>query len=252
MRRRAALILLVALGLTACGTSAAPPPPSQALGNVMTGAVSKRILDLPLIDSTGRVRHLADFAGKIIVIDPILTLCQETCPLDTAAFTSVARDVAASSVASKVVFLTISVDPQRDTPVQLAAYRALYGNISPNWILLTGTPLTIARLWKYFGVWIQRVPEDQPPAHNWRTGQVLTYDINHTDAVIYIDGHGQERFIIQDPPDVRGSKLPTALIKYMDAQGIHNLHHPNSQAWTPNQALTVLNWLTGTTIKPVP
>lgn len=218
----------------------------------MSGAVSKSVLALPLVDSTGRIRHLSDFAGKIIVIEPNLTLCQETCPLDTAAFTSVARTVAASPVADRVVFLTISVDPQRDTPVQLSAYHRLFGSVSPHWILLTGKPATIKRLWKYFGVWVQRVGENKPPAHNWRTGQALTYDVNHSDAVIFIDAKEQERFIIQGPPDVRGSALPASLVTFMDHQGISNLKRPSSQAWTPAQALSVVEWLVGTTIKKVP
>lgn len=250
--RKALAALLLCGALTACGSSSAPPAPSPQLGNTMSGPVSKAILGLPLVDSTGHTRHLADFAGKVVVIDPILTLCQETCPLDTTAFTAVARSVAASSVASKVVFLTISVDPVRDTPVQLAAYRRLFGTVSPNWVLLTGQPAVIAQLWKYFGVWVQRVKEDQPPAHNWRTGQTLTYDINHSDDVIFIDGSGNERFIIQGPPDVRGSQLPAALARFIDDQGFTNLKHPNSQAWTVDQALSVVSWLTGTTVARVP
>lgn len=248
--RRTVAALMLCLSLTACGSTGGPPPPSAQLGNTMKGAVSKSILALPLIDSDGKTRHLSDYAGKIIVIDPILTLCQETCPLDTTAFTQVARSTAASSAANKVVFLTISVDPTRDTPSQLAAYRKLYGDVSPDWVLLTGAPATISRLWKYFGVWVQRVGEDRV-VRNWRTGQRLTYDVNHGDDVIFIDTQGQERFIIQGSPDVRGSTLPRALMAFIDSQGVANLKHPASQAWTVAQALSVVNWLTGTVVAPV-
>ena len=248
--RKTIAALIFCMAATACESSSAPPAPSAQLGNTMSGAVSKAILALPLIDSTGHFRRLSDYAGKIIVIDPILTLCQETCPLDTTAFTQVARSTAASPAANKVVFLTISVDPARDTPVQLAAYRKLYGDVSPNWVLLTGQPAVIERLWKYFGVWVQRVGEDRL-VRNWRTGQKLTYDVNHGDDVIFIDARGQERFIIQGAPDVHGSKLPSALMTFMDSQGITNLKHPNTQAWTIVQALSVVSWLAATPIASV-
>jgi cytochrome oxidase Cu insertion factor (SCO1/SenC/PrrC family) len=56
--------------------------------------------------------------------------------------------------------MEISVEPGRDTPARLAAYSKEFG---ADWVLATGTPANLDALWKFFGVSVQIVPEEQPP-----------------------------------------------------------------------------------------
>ena len=58
------------------------------------------------------------------MISDVMTLCQESCPLDTANVVAAARPVERAGLDSKVVFLSITIDPGRDTVAQLAAYRS--------------------------------------------------------------------------------------------------------------------------------
>ncbi|MBC9731288.1 SCO family protein [Streptomyces sp. TRM68367] len=246
-RRWIAAIMAMALAalVTGCASGSSKiPPPKQNVGTRTSGRIPADILKLPLTDQNGKPTDLAAFKGKVLVVSDTLTLCQETCPLDTANLVQTAREVAKDHESSKVEFLSITVDPQRDTPAQLAAYRHLYTPAPADWQALTGTPATIAKLWKYFGVWYKKVSQDTPPPKNWRTGQTLTYDIDHSDEIFFIDGRGSERFVINGTAHVApGTVMPATMHKFLSAAGLGNLKHPDVTAWTVPQALQTLSWL---------
>ena len=117
-----------------------------------------------------------------------------------------------------------------------------------NWPILTGAPADLSRLWSFFGVSYQQVPEDQPPKLDWWTHQPLTYDVTHTDGFVLLDPRGHERFITASPPDLRG-KLAPSLQGLLNDGGVHNLQHQQSPSWTVPQALSALGWLVG---RPIP
>jgi protein SCO1 len=238
------LALLSAGGIffAACGTSA-PQAPSASMGVVQNRAVP----DIALLDQSGQPTSLAAFKGKYVVLAPFLTLCQDECPLITGAFLDLERDVRSAGLADKVVFVEVTVDPQRDTPARLAAYAQRFG---ANWQLLTGTPENLALLWKFFGVSYQIVPEEQPPKLDWWTGTPLTYDVDHSDGYLLIDPQGHERFITGAAPNLHG-QLSSSLKGLLSAGGINNLDHPEASAWTVQDALDSLSWLVGRTIAPV-
>lgn len=223
----------------------------MSVGTPVNGPMAATVMNLPLETSTGAPTSLAALRGKVIVLSDIMTLCQETCPLDTANLVQAARAVEAAGLGDKFAFVSATIDPERDTPVQLAAYQQLFSPPPADWTLLTGSPTNLAALWKYLGVYYQKVPEGTPPATDWRTGQTLTYDLDHADDVFFIDATGNERFVIDGPGNVTsGTQVPQALYKFMDDQGHQNLAHPDAAgSWTVSQALQVLQWLTGDTIR---
>lgn len=201
----------------------------------------------PLVDTAGHVTDLDAYRGKYIVLAPFLSLCQDECPLVTGAFIALRHDVVAAGLGRQVVFMEITVDPGRDTPARLAAYSARFG---ADWPLLTGTPADLDRLWKFFGVSHQIVPEDQPPKRDWWTGKPLTYDVDHTDGYILIDRQGHERFVDATPPNLRGH-LDHGLTGLLNAGGRQNLYHQAADSWTLTQALASLSWLVGRTLPAV-
>ena len=115
-------------------------------------------------------------------------------------------------------FAELTVDPGRDTPSRLRAYRTLIG-APANWLLLTGRPAVIERIWRYFGVWYQRVGEDRPPGTDWLTGRTLSYDVDHADALLYIDAAGRVRFVVAGAPNASGAPVSPALRRFLSAQG---------------------------------
>ena len=235
----AALCAGAAVLLAACG-SGPPGPPPASQGVVLTRPTPQTI---PLIDQNGRPQTLADLRGKVVVLAPFLSLCQDECPLVTAAFISLQRDVKAAGLGDKVVFLEVTVDPGRDTSTRLLAYQHRFG---ADWDLWTGTPANLAAFWRAFGVSFQIVPEAQPPHDDWLTGQPLTYDVDHTDGYILLNARGQERFVDASAPDIpnRSPKLRALL----SVGGLHDLAHPQSTDWTVSDALSALGWLLGTTL----
>lgn len=239
-----AAVAVLSLLLGGCGSSA-PPPPGRSVGTRLDQPVPTSLLHLPLRDQTGRVRHLADFAGKVLVISDAMTLCQETCPLDTAELVRTARAVDSSGRGSRVAFLSITVDPERDTPRRLAAYRRLFPHPPANWTLLTGSPSDVHALWKWFGVYWHKVPDQKPAPRDWLTGKPLTYDVTHSDEVFFLRA-GHERFLLEGRPHVaRGSDVPRRLYRFMTARGHHNVHHAEPGSWTSAQAVQVVRWLLG-------
>jgi protein SCO1 len=243
MRRQ--ILAALALGLIVAGCGAAPPgAPPQSLGTAIDIPVSPSVLDLPLITASGAKTSLGAYRGKIVVLGDFLTLCQEICPSTSADFRQMAQSVSAAGNAGKVVFLEVTVDPQRDTTARLAAYRKLFDAPS-DFVLATGTPADLARLWKFFGVFYQRTKEDSPPASDWLTGQPLTYDVAHQDAVVFLDAAGHERFVILGNPDARNEPVPTTIRRFLSDEGRKNLADPGQFAWTPADGLQVASWLAG-------
>jgi protein SCO1/2 len=232
-----ALTAAFTLTLAACGAGApAAPPASQGV-----------VLDRPapahiaLVNQNERAVSLASLRGKVVVMAPFLTLCQDECPLITAAFITMQRDVKAAGLASKVAFVEVTVDPGRDTPPRLAAYSAEFG---ADWQLWTGSPSNLAAFWKHFGVSYQVVPEEQPAHKDWYTGQPLTYDVDHSDGYILLDSTGHERFVDASAPDV--PNLSKKLAALLDPGGVNDLHHPLPTSWTVGDALQALSWVLGT------
>jgi protein SCO1/2 len=179
----------------------------------------------------------------VVVLAPFLSLCQDECPLVTAAFTSLQRDVRAAGLSQRVAFVEATVDPVRDTVPRLAAYQKEFG---ADWDLWTSTPAQMAAFWKPFGVNYQFVSEEQPPKTDWWTGKPLTYDVLHTDGYILIDANGRERFVNASAPDI--PNLSPKLKALLDDSGVHDLTHPQPTNWTTADALTALSWVLGTNV----
>jgi protein SCO1/2 len=199
----------------------------------------------PLVDQNGRPVSLRSFQGKYVVLAQFLTLCQDECPLTTGAFQTMQQSVQQAGLANQVVFVEATLDPARDTPARLRAYQTAFG---ADWTLLTGTPANIAALWKYFGIYYQKVPEDQPPTLDWWTHRPLTYDVDHTNGFILIDRAGNERFLTQELPNLHG-QLPANLKSLLDDVGLAHLRGATTgSSYTIPQALAALSWLMGRNI----
>jgi protein SCO1/2 len=245
--RLAAALAISALAIGCGGAPKAPGPPSAYLGTVIDRPVPAVIADLPLTTDAGQPTSLAAWHGQVVVLADFLTLCQETCPLTTGNLLQMDRAVTAAGLGHRVRFAELTVDPDRDTPSRLRAYRKLAG-APASWLLLTGRPSVIEQIWQYFGIWYQRAGEARPPGTDWLTGRPLTYDVNHEDALLYLDAAGRLRFVIQGGPNASGSPVPPVLRRFLSAEGRAGLSHPDASTWTARDALAPIAWLTGRTI----
>jgi protein SCO1/2 len=136
--------------------------------------------DFSLTEASGRTVTRADLAGKPWVADLVFTTCGGICPLMSA---SMARLVESTSSLPDVRFVSISVDPERDTPEALTAYAARYKADRDRWWFLTGDERSIREL----AVQGLKLPvADGDPAQG-------EDEILHSQRFVLIDGESRVR-----------------------------------------------------------
>ncbi len=176
--------LVTPLGLTGCdsGTPKGPKPaPAGTFKSLdISGANYGRHLDLP--DFDGRMRHLSDFAGQVVVVFFGYTQCPDVCPTT---LSNLSETVALLGPdADRVTAVFVTVDPERDQAAMLKAYVTQF---NPRWIALRGTPDDIAAAAKEFKVFYRKVP-----------GKTETsYTIDHTAASYVFDPKGHLRLYVR-------------------------------------------------------
>ena len=226
----AMVVAVVAIVVGGSGATVAAPSPD--IGVAVDRAVPAAIADLPFTDQQGATVTLADERGKVVLLAPFLTSCQEECPITTAALLAMQRDLEADGLTGQVQIVEVTVDPGRDTPARMAAYAKLTGS---SWPLLTASSSALQTFWGHFGIWYQRVAEGSPPGTDWQTGRPYTYDVNHSDGFVLIDRRGHERFVAGGM--ARIDQVPRSVSKLLDQTGRQNLADPGGGAWTVADAL---------------
>lgn len=98
--------------------------------------------DAKLVDEGGRAVSLAAMKGHVTVYDFIFTNCSGTCPIMTNNMRALTKKVDKDA---PVRFVSISIDPTRDTPAVLAAYAKRVRN-DDRWTFLTGERSAIVDL----------------------------------------------------------------------------------------------------------
>jgi len=100
------------------------------------------IPEAQLVSDGGTPVRMSGMKGHVVVYDFIFTHCGGTCPMMTATMRRLTKRVPQDAA---VRFVSISVDPIRDTPPVLHDY-ALHVRNDPRWMFLTGDRNTIVDL----------------------------------------------------------------------------------------------------------
>jgi protein SCO1/2 len=102
--------------------------------------------NLPVVTQDGKVLKFYDdvIKDKIVLISFIYTNCPDLCPLTTARITQV-EDRLGDMVGRDIFFISMTVDPERDTPERLKEFATAFG-VGPGWLFLTGKPEDIRRI----------------------------------------------------------------------------------------------------------
>ena len=178
-------------------------PPQVAMGHSTTDQ-SERLPtvgpapDFSLTSQDGAPVSLADFHGKVLAVTFIFTSCADTCPRLTAKMAEV-QDALGADFGTKISFVSITVDPERDTPAVLKDYAEAFGANLKGWVFLTGTPAAIGDVIKRYGIFAARE---------------ATGDIDHTFLTSLIDRDGNIRVqylgVRFDPEEFRRDLLSLA------------------------------------------
>jgi protein SCO1/2 len=104
-----------------------------------------------LTSQDGASVSLADFRGKVVAVTFIYTLCIDTCPVLTPMMSFV-QDRLGRDFGTRIAFVSITVDPERDTPQVLKEYARAFGADLRGWAFLTGASETIREVTRRYGV----------------------------------------------------------------------------------------------------
>lgn len=130
-----------------------------------------------LTDQDGRPFDSKSLAGRAVLLDFIFTTCTGPCPILTAAHARLQGRLPAAK-RDRVRFVSITVDPENDTPGKLRQYALSHGADLTRWSFLTGTPEEVDAVLRAYHV--GRVP---------RADKTL----NHTVVTYLIDPAGKIR-----------------------------------------------------------
>jgi cytochrome oxidase Cu insertion factor (SCO1/SenC/PrrC family) len=178
------LIVLLVCGLLAGGIAAVATVPQireRVVGSRMQKSVGQALVGGPftLTDHTGKHVSDTDFRGRNMLLFFGFTYCPDICP--TALQVMAATMDKLGPKADRVVPLFITVDPDRDTPEQLAQYVATF---HPKLLGLTGTREEIDTVLKAYRVYAQKVEDPKSTAG---------YTMNHSTIVYLMGPDGQYR-----------------------------------------------------------
>lgn len=142
------LILITVIALGGCNNNTESP------GRYTVGQPNC-LPDIKLIDQYGQTVSLASLKGKPVLFDFFYTTCPGPCLMLTARMRSVAQQLGAS-LGSNVSFVSVTVDPERDSAPQLLAYAKEQRANQKGWLFLTGTPAQIDQVMARFKLVRQR------------------------------------------------------------------------------------------------
>ena len=145
-------------------------------------AVISQAADFRLINQDGQTLHLTDLKGKVLLVSFIFTTCNGTCPATTHRMSQIEQECKTRGLfkGDRLHFLSITLDPGRDTPETLRGYMRLYDIESTYWTFLTGNPDRVAKAITAWGMWVR-------PAAN---GQ-----LDHPSRIFLVDGQQRIREI---------------------------------------------------------
>lgn len=108
-----------------------------------------------LTDQHGKRVALKDLRGKVLAITFIFASCADTCPLLTATMVGL-QDRLGAAFGPDIQFVSITVDPERDTPEALKRYAEAHRAKPAGWFFLTGTPAEIRDVASRYGVYLRK------------------------------------------------------------------------------------------------
>lgn len=131
-----------------------------------------------LTDHNGQVRHLSDFAGKVVVVFFGYTQCPDVCPTTLTELAEVKKLLGKDGDRLQALFVT--VDPERDTAELLKAYMS---NFDASFLALRPAPAELPAVAKDFKIYYKKVPG----------ASATSYTMDHSAGSYVFDTQGQLR-----------------------------------------------------------
>jgi protein SCO1 len=100
----------------------------------------KEAPDFTLQDSESKPVSLRDFRDKVVILNFVYTNCPDVCPLHAERIATIQKMISGTAMRDLVQFVTITTDPENDTPDVMRQYGGVHGLNAENWIFLTSGP----------------------------------------------------------------------------------------------------------------
>jgi protein SCO1/2 len=169
-------IAALLIALTACS----PKPEFKNIDITGSTAFGK---DFSLVDPDGKLRTLADFKGKVVVMFFGYTQCPDICPTTLTEMQQVMALMGPQ--ADKVQVLFVTVDPERDTAANLKQYVPAF---DPRFLGLRPVDdAALEKVAKDFKIYYKKVPGTSPGS----------YTMDHTAGSYAFDPEGRLRLYIK-------------------------------------------------------
>jgi protein SCO1/2 len=152
------------------------PPEARPVKAMDVMSPGDEVPDDPLQDQTGATRKLSDWRGRALAVTFVYTRCPlpDFCPLMDRRFGELQRAIAGDArLRDRVHLVSVSFDPEHDTPVVIQAHAKARGADPRTWSYLTGSPAAIDHVTSRFGV--STIAEKDTPqslTHNLRTAVI--------------------------------------------------------------------------------
>lgn len=154
------------------------PPPAADTPHII--ALGDEVADGLLVDQDGQPRPFSSFRGHRVAITFIYTRCPlpEFCPMMDRHFAAVQKAVTSTPALADVRLVTMTMDPEHDTPAVLKPYAQKRGADPAVWSFVTGEPAEAARFASQFGLYVERNPDS-------------AIDITHNLVTAVVDARGR-------------------------------------------------------------
>lgn len=168
-------LVAAVLSLTACGDK-----PVSFKNTDVTGLAYAK--DFAMTDHSGKLRSLADFKGKAVVVFFGYTQCPDVCPTTMTEMATVMQQL--GPLSDKVQVLFVTLDPDRDTPALLSQYVPAFDK---RFLGLVGDNAATEKIAKEFKVFYQKVPGKTPGS----------YTVDHSAGSYIFDPQGRLRLFVR-------------------------------------------------------
>jgi protein SCO1 len=153
-------------------TAVSPPSPLADIGPAPPTV---------LIDAAGKPFDLASLKGKVVLVSFVYTTCNGVCPATTTSLGRIEKSLEEAKLwGNSVEFVSITLDPRRDTPEVLSRYARLFGADAARWHFLTGSVPDVESVITAWGMWAKIGP---------------TGTLDHPSRIFLLDPRGHQREI---------------------------------------------------------
>ena len=153
------------------------------------GEQSRPLPEFELIDHDNRPFTRQRFAGKWNLVFFGYTHCPDICPSSLQILSQTVQAINDPDVADAVRVFFVSVDPERDTPEQIAGYVTYF---NPGFVGVTGSIENLTPLTRTLGI-----------AHERRKSSAdsTDYDVDHSGAIVLIGPAAEFAGLFSAPHD---------------------------------------------------